>query len=89
MNHLHAEPVFQKLWALGFTNCVTSRAYIWNQDKLGEITAKQVLRHRILITASVSGPKRFIDVVIVDASGDHAATMRFGQIHCYRSHGRF
>jgi hypothetical protein len=69
MHHLYAESVFKKLWAPGFPNCVTSRAYIWDAAKVRQITAKQVLCHRALITASVSGPKRFIDVVIVDASG--------------------
>ena len=68
---------------------VTSRAYIWDEGKFRKITAKQVLRHRALITALVSGPKCFVDVVIVDASGRHAATMRFEEIHCYCPHVRF
>jgi hypothetical protein len=85
----NAESVFEKLWTSGFANCVTSRAYIWEEGKFREITAKQVLRHRALIIASVSGPKCLVDVVIVDASGSHDSMMQLEQIHCYRAHVRF
>jgi hypothetical protein len=85
----NAESVFEKFWAPGFANCVTSRAYIWEEGRFREITAKQVLRHRALITASVSGPKCLVDIAIVDASGSHGSMMQLEHIPCYRAHGRF
>jgi hypothetical protein len=85
----NAESVFEKLWAPGFAKCAMSRAYIWDDGKFREITAEQVLRHRVLITASVSGPKCLIDIVIVNASGGHDSMMQLEQIHCYRAHVRF
>jgi hypothetical protein len=75
--------------ATRFANYVTIRAYIWDEGKFREITAEQVLRHRILITASVSGPKCLVDIVIVDASGGHCSIMQLEQIHCYCAHVRF
>ena len=83
MRHLYAGSVFEKTVGARIRELVTSRAYIWDEGKFREITAKQVLRHRALIIASVSGPKCLVDVVIVDGSDRHAATMPCERICCY------
>ena len=75
--------------ATRFANYVTIRAYIWDEGKLRQITAKQVLRHRALIIESVGNPKCLVDVMIVDAWARHAATMGVQQINCYCAHVRF
>ena len=86
---MYAGSVFEKTVGARIRELVTSRAYIWDEGKFREITAEQVLRHRVLITASVSGPKCLVDIVIVNASGGHDSMMQLEQIHCYRAHVRF